>query len=283
MPIFYTMLKSAVLSRSIPNKVLGIGRALARELVSQGFNIVLHGRNLAKLAAVQSSLQKEFPEREFRIVIADAAQLGEKAIEAIEGIVDSLKDIHLTVLVNNVGGHPPEMKPLLQPFHTNTTRDIDGAMGVNFYFAVHLTKRVIPLFLQHKKPSLVLNIGSMAEQGLPWMVMYGAGKSFVRGWTTALGREMRLEGWDVEVLGINLLNVTNISFRKERATWVMPEAETFARAVIQKVGCGRRGLVMGYWVHGIVGYVYERFPEGLLQRIMEGVIREEAGKEKKRE
>jgi NAD(P)-dependent dehydrogenase (short-subunit alcohol dehydrogenase family) len=44
----------------------GIGKGIAHELCSHGFNVVLHGRNAEKLSRVQSSLLAEYPNVQVR-------------------------------------------------------------------------------------------------------------------------------------------------------------------------------------------------------------------------
>src|SRR5271154_6519096 len=53
----------------------GIGKGIAYELCSHGFNVVLHGRNAEKLSRVQASLLAEYPKVQVRKVITDAPPL----------------------------------------------------------------------------------------------------------------------------------------------------------------------------------------------------------------
>jgi len=80
----------------------GIGLGFAQELSERGFNIILHGRNEGKLDGIKEQLQKTSPDREFRIFVRDAEK--ELTDEILHNLQESLKDIHLTVLINNVGG-----------------------------------------------------------------------------------------------------------------------------------------------------------------------------------
>jgi len=47
----------------------GIGHALCHELSARGFNIVLHGRNEAKLTRVREEFETAHPQRHFRTVV----------------------------------------------------------------------------------------------------------------------------------------------------------------------------------------------------------------------
>jgi NADP-dependent 3-hydroxy acid dehydrogenase YdfG len=80
----------------------GIGLGFAEELLSRGFNVLLHGRNEAKLKKVVARLSEEHPSRLMDFVIADASEYG-KSFEVVVKKVKSLPG-KLTVLINNVGG-----------------------------------------------------------------------------------------------------------------------------------------------------------------------------------
>jgi len=260
----------------------GVGLAFAHELAHEGFNIVLHGRNAAKLEAVKNSLSQEYPNSDFPIVVAEVCESGPSFFTSIKATVQELRDLHLTILVNNVGGPPPKMEPLYKSFNANTATDIDGAININIRFTAHLTAAIIPLLTREQKPSLIITIGSMADAGLPWLAMYSGTKSFLMSWSTALAREMKAEKRNLEVLGILLMTVTNVSFRKVAPTLAQPDARTFARASLNRVGCGRY-VVAGYWVHGVMKALLDSLPESLVLRMLVKSIRDEAERDKKRE
>ncbi|KAL4892350.1 hypothetical protein BDV59DRAFT_180528 [Aspergillus ambiguus] len=259
----------------------GIGRGFARELARSGFNIILHGRNPTKLENVRQALAAEFPQASFRIVVADVCESESQVLRRIDAIVEELRDLHLTVLVNNVGGAPPRMEPLYKPLEAYLPRDIDGMISMNLRFTAHLTRALLPLLIG-QNPSLIINIGSMADVGLPWLSMYSGAKAFVMAWSTALGREMKVERKNVEVLGIRLMTVTDTSFRKEIPTIMQPDARTFAEACLQKVGCGRL-VVTGYWAHDVMLSIVSLLPEKMVLKISSDSIKKEAEKDKKRD
>lgn len=80
----------------------GIGRGFADELLERGFNVLLHGRNAAKLQNIQAELARTHPKRSVDIVVADASKNG----DAYKAVTDKVKALpgKLVILVNNVGG-----------------------------------------------------------------------------------------------------------------------------------------------------------------------------------
>ena len=83
----------------------GIGKATAAKLLRNGFNLILHGRNEAKMRRVVEELRAGVPERrdaDVRYFIADAS-------EPVGGgefgrLVDPFGELHVTLVYHNVGG-----------------------------------------------------------------------------------------------------------------------------------------------------------------------------------
>lgn len=264
----------------------GIGRQFATALASHGFNVVLHGRNETKLQGVVADLQKVHPERKFRIVIADASQShGMKS--AVEGIVPKLSDLDgpLCILINNVGG-VPSTGPTAPMFSAVSDQDwafTDNTINMNLRFPAQLTRALLPM-LQKSQPSLIMNMGSMAGvMGLPYTTLYSGTKAFNLNWSYALAREVQMQGYDIEVLGLLVGQVTGTVTFKDPASFTMPSATTFVASALDRVGCGKLE-VTPYWGHSLMLGVLRSLPEGVATLIMKPMIRkviEEDRKKKK--
>lgn len=80
----------------------GIGKAIAAELYNQGFNLILHGRNEAKLLNVVDQIRGSARARDVKYFFADASD----ADHDFERILAPFKDLNITVIVHNVGSSP---------------------------------------------------------------------------------------------------------------------------------------------------------------------------------
>jgi len=258
----------------------GIGRALVSELANRGFNVVVHGRNEKKLQGIIDELATEFPDRKFRIAVLDACLEGQKLIDGIRAVVEDLKDINLTVLINNVGGPPPAMKPVWNTFDRISAKDNDDMLSMNLRFPTQLTAALLPDLLKHQ-PSLIATIGSLTEEGSPYLTMYGGSKAFLMAWCKALAREMQAEGQDVEVLGIRTAEVTNTSSNSKPATWMMPDAKRYASALLDRVGCGQV-LINGYWSQALVKAFADTVPDPVFASVLTQAMKREMAKEQKK-
>ena len=234
--------------------------------------MIIHGRNPQKLEGVRQELSKEFPALNFRIAVADATLMGRESKEQIERLVEDLEDVNLKVLVNNIGGAPSTGRRY-KPFDETSASENEGVLALNVSFPCQLTAAVLPSLIKHQ-PSLILTVGSMAEYGNPWLSMYGGSKAFNMAWSRGLAREMKAEGRDIEVLGILTGEVTDCSHNKRPANWKMPDARTYARAVVDKVGCGEL-VVNGYWTQGILKAVVDRLPENIVTPMLIGAMQEQ--------
>lgn len=79
------------------------------------------------------------------------------------------------------------MDPIWKTFDKNTRPDIDGMINVNARFPTQLTAAILPLLLRYNGPSLIMNIGSLADAGTPWSSTYGGARSFNMAWSKGLG------------------------------------------------------------------------------------------------
>jgi len=242
----------------------GIGHGFANALLDAGFNVLLHGRNAQKLANLQSSLQKNYPSRQIRYVIADAGIPS----PAINDVVDAAQSLpgKLTILINNVGGTPGG--PTYCPAFERTEDNILTLMHVNAGFPTRLTRALVPL-LASNGPSLIMNIGSVAGLiGFPYISVYSACKAFNNIFSKALAQEVQAEGLNVEVLGIlvgNVLSAGNTSVMPG----FTPTSREFAGYALDRVGCGER-LVWAWYRHAIQNWLVTSMPTSFAENFTIG-------------
>ncbi len=101
----------------------GIGKATAVELLTRGFNVILHGRNEAKMQKVVEELRATLAGKgnadkaDIRYFLADV----EKSGHDFEKMIAPFKDLHITVVLHNVGGanlYPGRYVSILLPLRT---------------------------------------------------------------------------------------------------------------------------------------------------------------------
>lgn len=258
----------------------GIGFGLAQELCSRGFNVIIHGRSPTKLDAKARELRAAFPSRSVKTWEANAlsASPPDGSTPAALGTLEKLlkqEKLNLTVLINNIGGADAAIEGAYKNLVTSTMDEINGMVQFNAGFALHVTRTVLPVLLANK-PSLIMNIGSHADAGSPYLVTYSASKAFNMAFSVSLRAEMQGEGLgkDVEVIGIVSGQTVSATTKKD-VSFSIPSARQFAKCALDRVGCGK-SVISAYWVHGMqrgfLNAVPESLARGLLVKTVKGLM-----------
>jgi hypothetical protein len=245
----------------------GIGAATSRKLAQQGLHVVLVARRRERLEQLAAELQLLGNSAE--IIQADLSNESER--QRVYDQVDSEYG-HADVLVNNAGlgwyGFGTDM-----PW--NTASEI---LQVNVAAAVHFTL----LFLQKMRSigsGHIINIGSISgslpSQGV---AVYGATKSFLDNFTTALYRELAGTRLHVSVVraGPVLTEFSDTASRLEGGMHLPTErigvtAEEIASRVWQLLEHPRRVVYVPSWlavtpyIENIFGWFIDRLGPILLR------------------
>lgn len=166
----------------------GIGKSIAETMALQGLNVVLVSLPDKFLDETTATLQKVFPNQEFRKV---AAKFDHKT-DYMPDIIKATKDIDVTVIFNNAGY-------IVTGFFDTTSLDSQLAnMECNATAAVKVTHHFVCLMVQKKLKGCIMFTSSVA--GFipnPFACMYGATKAFVSQFAASLAIEVRANGIDV--------------------------------------------------------------------------------------
>lgn len=153
----------------------GIGYALAEIYAKNLYNLVLVARRENKLLELKIKLEKAYN------INADIEVMDISLYENIEKLWKKYRNVN--ILINNAGfGKFGEFKKYDLEIDLNM-------VNLNIYSLVALTK----FYSQSmKKGDKIINIGSTAGfQPVPFMAVYGAGKSFVVDFTLAINQEIQ--------------------------------------------------------------------------------------------
>jgi uncharacterized protein len=162
----------------------GIGAAIAAELASRDYSLVLAARREERLRSLATELASMYG-TDSEIVTADLADAAER-----DRLQDELRSRGRTVevLVNNAGfGHQAD-------FATSPRERMVEMVRVNVEAVVDLTSRFLGTMVERGRGS-VINIASTAAfQPLPGSAVYAASKSFVLSFSEAIRTELRGTG-----------------------------------------------------------------------------------------
>ncbi|KAJ9607082.1 hypothetical protein H2200_008154 [Cladophialophora chaetospira] len=260
----------------------GIGKACAEELCRFGFNVIIHGRNEKKLKGVKAELEKEFPGREVRLFVQEAT--GPWTDKTDSTVLALVKDINLTILINNVGGGVG-IKPDFGFIAQRSAKDIYDRINANATFMTQITRVLIPVLSRDKSQrSVICNISSAAELvPAAYLVDYSATKAYVSRFSLSLNEELKISSPNIDVHSYIVGEVATAGSGQDATvdTVFLPGANRFARAAVSKLGCGHV-VCTPYWPHGLGAGFITSLPDwasGKLMSYMVGQLKAKRGQE----
>lgn len=170
----------------------GIGKACAVAFAQAGAKLILCARSLDKLNELAADLQARFQTSSLTV------KLDVTDRSAVNAAIDALPAAwqKIDILVNNAGGALG-----LEKLQEGNPEDWDAMIDTNVKGLLYLTRKVVPLMLEHHLNGHVLNIGSVAGiHAYPGGAVYCAAKSAVH----AISDGLRMDVVDTP------LRVTNI-------------------------------------------------------------------------
>lgn len=245
----------------------GIGKAIAIELASQGYNILLVARNENELKGVcREIVNRTKVKAAFLPLDLSLASAPKKVEEWIRSL-----DADLHILVNNAG------YGLSGRFENQNLNDIQNMMQLNMLTLVSLTHLLLPKLKQHSK-SYILNVASIsAYQSTPNLAVYAASKTFVVSFSRALNHELKNSGVSVTCVSpgptntafVERANLTEKGLERMKKVHMQPHevAQTAVRSLLNN----RAEVVPGF-TNKMASFMAWLFPKSLVERIAGRII-----------
>lgn len=156
----------------------GIGRATARELAKNNYQIILCGRREERLTELKKELSEITAVHTLLFDVRDK----EKVFEAIASLPAEFSKID--VLINNAGNAHG-----MDPIQTGTLEDWDAMIDINVKGLLYVSKAIMPQMME-RKSGHIINIGSTAAKEVyPNGNVYCASKHAV----DAINQGMRID------------------------------------------------------------------------------------------
>jgi short-subunit dehydrogenase len=219
----------------------GIGAAVAAELASRGFSLILVARREERLHSLATELSSEHG-ADAETITADLGQETER--DRLESEVRG-RGRTVEVLVNNAGfGHQAD-------FSRSPRERMVEMVRVNVEAVVDLTSTFLGPMVERRRGS-VINIASTAAfQPLPGSAVYAASKSFVLSFSEAVRTELRGTGVTVTAVCpgpvktefMTVAEVPGVEDRTPGVVWM--SAEDIARQAVDGAAHDKRVVVPG--------------------------------------
>jgi short-subunit dehydrogenase len=158
----------------------GIGRAIARELASRGYNVLLVARSEDLLQQLATELTSRHG------IAVDFLALDLSSNEAPQNVYDwcRAKSYDVSILVNNAG------YGLSGPFEKYSLPEHLNMMQLNMSTLVGITRLFLPDLHQRSRAHILNVASSAAYQAVPNLTLYAATKSFVLAFSRGLHQEL---------------------------------------------------------------------------------------------
>ena len=148
----------------------GFGRAAARRFAAAGWSLVLTGRRVERLQALQDELAGRVPVHVAALDVRDGAAVTRVVAELPEGFR------RVRTLVNNAG-----LALAPEPAQTVELSDWLTMIDTNVIGLVSVTHALLPTLIETGEGASIVNLGSIAGQWpYPGSHVYGATKAFVK-------------------------------------------------------------------------------------------------------
>jgi len=216
----------------------GIGKGFCEEFAKDGFNIVFVSRNPEKLSKVVEEFKKKYPHPQTKVIVADFAKSSDKGF--FENIMDQLKGLDVSVLVNNVG------TGIAYAFKDYPEDQLQEVINLNILPQTILTRKLINHFANRSQKSAVINVAStLCMKPFPFVAPYSASKIYC----DYLSRALAAENPNMDILCLRPCFVdTPLAAWMPKNFWFISPNEC-ARGAMNKLGL--RKFTHGHWKHSV--------------------------------
>lgn len=224
----------------------GIGEALARELASSSYNLVIVARREARLLELKKILESKYSIKVKPITLDLLSQ------DAAQNLYGQTKDLNVEILINNAGFG------LCNAFVDSDYKTIEDMMRLNMQIPTELTHYYLKDF-KRKNNGYICQIASIASYlPVPYYSVYGATKSYLRHFSNSLYYELKGTGVSHTVFnpGFTRTEFFDVAGQKlvGNQSIISQSSETVAKNVLKAMFKRKRSSLSGFinWYTGCI-------------------------------
>lgn len=162
----------------------GIGREIARLLLTHGATVIINGRSQATLESAAATLSREFPHGNLSFCVADVS-----TFEGAHLLADHIRERWggLDLLINNAG------LSMRGPIERLGPETVNAMITGNLLTAIYTTRAMIPMLSESKgHATFVSTVGAI--HGFPGISAYAAAKGALPPFVESLNAELNHRG-----------------------------------------------------------------------------------------
>ncbi|KAF7695285.1 testosterone 17-beta-dehydrogenase 3 [Silurus meridionalis] len=233
----------------------GIGKAYAEEFARLGLNVVIISRSKEKLDKSARDIEIKM-DRSIMVIAADFTK-----DNIYENIKETIKDLDIAVLVNNVG-ILQNVIPCKFLETVNMEEKIHQMINCNVKAMVKMCHIVLPGMVK-RGGGIILNISSgISKVPFPLYTLYSATKMFVETFSRGLSAEYKSKR--ILIQNVSPFGVSTAMTGYQNPSIITFTPEAFVRNSLQYLKAGEQ--TYGSVTHAILGWIIQAIPEWLLRR-----------------
>jgi short-subunit dehydrogenase len=237
----------------------GIGEEFARQMASQGQNLILVARNEDKLNSLAQELRNKNKIR--AEVIAQDLSLPGSAQKVLQTCQE--RNWVVDILVNNAGFG------LVGPFLAHDFLRLTQMLELNVVTLTELTHLFLPAMIKARRGGVINVASTAAFQGVPYMSAYAASKAYVLHFSEGIHQEVKKSGVTVMALcpgatETDFFSVAGADAGRMKALMGTPDL------VVQTALEGfasKRSFVVSGWKNRLAGMSVRLAPRDFVSRI----------------
>lgn len=165
----------------------GIGEAVARKFVSEGFTVALLARTEDKLRTMTTGIESDFGAGTAKYYITDL-RVEQDVITSFQRIKFELGPVN--VLVYNAGARRVNGRSILD----TTSEEFENFTKINLFGAFWSAKAVLPDMLAAEKGTIIFTGATGSLRGMPGLSSFSPGKFGLRSLCQVITREYQSRG-----------------------------------------------------------------------------------------
>ena len=166
----------------------GLGKAFARHLAREGFDLIITARREPELTALAEELRAQYNVR----CLVRAVDLSQP--KAVDTLLASLGEEEIDLLVSNAGFGTKGR------FEADSLDTCIAMVNTNCVASLALCHHLLPGMKAHKRGGVILTGSMEGEVAFPFSATYAASKAFLHSLGTALAAECEGSGVDILLL-----------------------------------------------------------------------------------
>lgn len=165
----------------------GIGEAVARRFVAEGYVVALLARTEDKLQTMVQGIDADFGKGSARYYLTDL-RIEEQVISSFKSIRAELGSVQ--VLIYNAGARRVNGRSILD----TTSEEFENFTKINLFGAFWSTKCVLPDMLAAERGTIIFTGATGSLRGMPGLSSFSPGKFGLRSLAQVITREYQSKG-----------------------------------------------------------------------------------------